>query len=190
MFFLIKNGLYYINFRLTNRFKYLGWPVVFGSGIEIENATTLSVGDFSNIGKDTWIRSASLVEEAGITIGTNTIIGRRNFISCAKKIVIGNDCILGPNVTVVDNNHAYTDLSKSISAQGISEPIPVTIGDECWIGTNAVILPGTNMGKHCVIGANSVVSGAVPDYSVVTGIPGKIVKRYDPTLERWVKKSK
>ncbi|MCA9369086.1 acyltransferase [Candidatus Woesebacteria bacterium] len=154
---LVKNGLLYVGYRLTHTFKYLGWPVVFSSGVELENPETLSIGNYCNLGKDTWIRSAALGEGEGILIGSNAMIGRRCFISCAKKITIGTDCVFGPNVTIVDNNHSYTDISKPISAQGIAEPDPVSIGDECWIGTNTVILPGANIGKHCVIGANSVV---------------------------------
>jgi len=185
---LAKNGLMYFSFRLTRQFRYLGWPVVFHWGVEIENSSTVTIGNFSNIGKDTWIRSASNKACEGVIIGTNVSIGRRCFISCADKISIGNNCVFGPNVTVVDNNHAYTDLSKPISAQGISSPIPVSIGPDCWIGTNAVILPGSHIGKHCIIGANSVVSGKVPDYSVLAGIPGKIVKKYDQKLGKWIKK--
>ena len=184
---LIQNGLMYSFFRLKHSFRYLGWPVVFNSGVEIENASTLYIGNFSNIGKDTWIRSSLPGKGPGISLGINSMIGRRNFISCAKEITIGNNCIFGPNVTIVDSNHVYTDPAKPISTQGITEPVPVYIGDDCWIGTNAVVLPGTTLGDHCVVGANSVVSGNIPSYSVITGIPGKIVKKYDTKSEKWKK---
>lgn len=190
IFILLKNGLFYLLFRSTNTFRCLGWPVVFNSGVEIENTETLSIGKFSNIGKDTWMRSALPGKGTGITLGTNAMIGKRNFISCAKEITVGNNCIFGPNVTVVDSNHEYKDISKPILTQGSSKPIPVLIGDDCWIGINAVILPGTKIGRHCVIGANSVVSGEIPDNSVVTGSPARIVKTFDTKTRRWVKPKK
>ena len=185
---ITKNGFRYLLLRLIKKFKYLGWPVVFGSGIEIENANIVSIGSLSNIGKDTWMRSALSGLGNGITIGSGVDIGRRNFISCTSEIIIGDNCVFGPNVTVVDNNHEYKDLSKAIKAQGSSNPVSISIGNDCWLGSNVVVLPGTNIGKHCVIAANCVVSGTVPNYCVVAGIPGKVVKKFDRKLGLWVKR--
>lgn len=187
---ITKNGLLYFFYKLTNRFLYLGWPVVFNQGIELENTETLSIGSFSNIGKDTWMRSALPGKGKGICLGENSMIGRRNFISCAKEITVGKNCIFGPNVTIVDNNHEFKDVTKPILAQGSSKPFPVSIGEDCWIGTNAVILPGTKIGRHCVVGANSVVSGTIPNNSVVTGSPARIVRTFDKKTNRWVKSKK
>lgn len=63
----------------------------------------------------------------------------------------------------------------------------VRIGDDTWIGTNVVIVGSVNIGKHCVIGANSVVTHDVPDYCVAAGSPCVIKKRYNPKLNAWVR---
>lgn len=65
----------------------------------------------------------------------------------------------------------------------------VVIGDDCMIGMNSTILPGTRLGKHCVVGANSVVCGCFPDYCVIVGAPGRIVKLYDFEKKMWTKPS-
>ena len=63
----------------------------------------------------------------------------------------------------------------------------LVIGNGTWIGTNAVIVGNIQIGKHCVIGANSVVTKDIPDYSVAAGIPAKVIKRYDFEEEEWVR---
>ena len=59
------------------------------------------------------------------------------------------------------------------------------IEDESWIGANTVITSGVHIGKHCVIGAGSVVTKDIPDYSVAVGNPTKVVKHYDPCGQQW-----
>ena len=64
---------------------------------------------------------------------------------------------------------------------------PVHIGKDCLIGMNSVILPGTRLGNHCVVGANSTVCGDYPDYCVIAGSPAKIIKKYDFDKKSWIK---
>lgn len=61
------------------------------------------------------------------------------------------------------------------------------IGDQTFIGMHAVILPGVLIGKHCVIGANSVVTDNIPDYSVAVGVPAKVIKKYNWKTGEWEK---
>jgi acetyltransferase-like isoleucine patch superfamily enzyme len=80
-------------------------------------------------------------------------------------------------VYITDQNHDYRDITVPISQQSQPERA-VVIGDNSWIGHGAVILPGSHIGKHVVIGANSVVTGKIPDYSVAVGSPAKVIRRY------------
>jgi acetyltransferase-like isoleucine patch superfamily enzyme len=105
-------------------------------------------------------------------------------LTCAKKIEIGKNTAIAANVTITDIHHPYEDISIPIEKQDI-EVNPVTIGDDCKIYNNSVILPGTTIGKHCTVGANSVVSGKFPDYCVIVGAPARIVKRYDFSQRQW-----
>lgn len=98
-------------------------------------------------------------------------------LTCAESIHIGKNTAIAANVTITDIHHPYEDISLPIEKQQIIVN-PVFIGEDCKIYNNVVILPGTEVGKHCTIGANSIVSGIIPDFCVVVGAPAKIVKRY------------
>jgi acetyltransferase-like isoleucine patch superfamily enzyme len=83
-------------------------------------------------------------------------------------------------VYITDQNHGYEDPTVPIGRQMPTEA-PVRIGAGSWIGSGAVVLPGSDIGRHVVVAANAVVRGAVPDYSVVAGVPARVVKRLGAT---------
>ena len=118
--------------------------------------------------------------ETVVRIGDRCLIGRGTAIVGHLAIDIGDDVYTGMNVYITDQNHGYEDLNLPIGVQTPSEK-PVTIGPGSWIGSGAVILPGARIGAHVVVGANSVVRGEIPDYSVVVGVPGRVVRRHDGT---------
>lgn len=109
-----------------------------------------------------------------IELGDNSDLGLRARIY--GKVIIGNDVIMAPDVVIYTINHKTTDLSIPIKYQGYTKERPVTIGDGVWIGHGAFILPGVNIGKGAVVAARTVVTKDVPDYSIVAGNPGRIVK--------------
>ena len=110
-------------------------------------------------------------------------------LTCADSIVIGENTAIAANVSITDIHHSYEDVSIPIEKQDL-KVTPVVIGKDCKINNNVVILPGTRIGDHCVIGANAVVSGIVPSYCVVVGVPAIIIKRYDPNSHTWRKTNK
>jgi acetyltransferase-like isoleucine patch superfamily enzyme len=110
-------------------------------------------------------------------------------LTCAKAISIGSNTAIAANVTITDINHSYVDISIPVEKQPW-EISPVEIGEDCKIYNNAVILPGTKLGKHNVVGANSVVSGIFPDFCVIVGIPASIIKRYNFQSKKWQKTNK
>jgi acetyltransferase-like isoleucine patch superfamily enzyme len=81
-------------------------------------------------------------------------------------------------VYITDQNHDYTDISVPISQQSQPERA-VVIGDSSWIGFGSVVLPGVTIGRHVVVGANSVVTSDLPDYSVDVGVPARVIKKLD-----------
>ena len=70
--------------------------------------------------------------------------------------------------------------------QGVTQKRDVVIGNGSWIGEHVCII-GASIGRHCVIGANSVVTRDIPDYSVAVGSPAVIIKKYDFNLNKWIK---
>lgn len=102
--------------------------------------------------------------------------------------VILEECVLtGPYVYISDRSHQYRDISQAVMFQGYYSNGGVVIGEGSWLGIHAVVLGPVTIGKHCVIGANSVVIHDIPDYSVAVGNPARIVKRYDLHTRQWTK---
>ena len=108
-----------------------------------------------------------------VLIGNHTRIGIHNTI--IGPVTIGNHVNLAQCITVTALNHNFIDTTLRIDEQGISTN-PVVIGDDVWIGANAVILPGVTIGRHVVIAAGAVVTKDVPDNCVVGGVPAKVLK--------------
>lgn len=121
-----------------------------------------------------------------IVLLDNVSIQQNIHLTCASYIHIGKNTAIAANVTITDINHPYKDIVLPIEQQPIEVSF-VIIGDDCKIYNNAVILPGTNIGKHCTVGANSVVRGQFPDFCVIVGAPARIVKRYSFEKELWLK---
>lgn len=116
----------------------------------------------------------------GVTIQQNV------HITCAEKIEIGKNTAIVANVTITDIIHPYTAKDEHMNDQPLIVK-PVTIGPYCSIFNNAVILAGVNLGKHVIIGANSVVTHDIPDYSVAVGNPARVIKRYNHATQKWEK---
>jgi len=114
-----------------------------------------------------------------VRIGDRCLIGRGSGIVGHLAIDIGNDVWTGHHVYITDQNHGYKDVTRPISQQTQPER-PVVIGDGSWLGAGTVVLPGATIGKHVAVGANSVVTGVLPDFCVAVGAPARVIKRYDP----------
>ncbi|MGI5120236.1 acyltransferase [Marinactinospora thermotolerans] len=115
-----------------------------------------------------------------LRIGDGCTIGRGSHVVAHTSIEFGDDVFTGPHVYITDQNHVYADTETPVGRQWPADD-PVRIGSGSWIGANAVILPGVRLGRNCVVAASSVVRpGDYPDHSVIAGVPGRIVRRYDP----------
>lgn len=93
------------------------------------------------------------------------------------SIEIGENCLIAANCQIFDGSGHDTlldDPSKRIDSNGLIKPI--IIGNDCWIGTSAIILPGTKLGNNCIVAAGSVVNGNFEDNSLVGGNPAKFIK--------------
>jgi len=120
-----------------------------------------------------------------VTIGDRCLIGKGSGIVGHHTVVIGDDVFTGHHVYVTDANHGYEDVSLPIGRQ-FAEPRPVRVGDGSWLGHGTVVLPGANIGRHVAVGAGSVVTGALPDFSVAVGNPARVIRRLIAG-EGWVK---
>jgi acetyltransferase-like isoleucine patch superfamily enzyme len=115
--------------------------------------------------------------EPVLRVGDRCVIGRGSHIVAHHSISIGDDVFTGPYVYITDQNHSYGDVDVPVGRQW---PVNsgVTIGSGTWLGTGAVVLPGSAIGRNVVVAAGAVVRGTVPDYAVVGGVPAKVIKEY------------
>ncbi|MFI9551786.1 acyltransferase [Nonomuraea endophytica] len=143
-----------------------------GEGTLIGERVSLScgMGPGVDLGPDSILR-----------IGGSCSIGRGSHIVAHQSIDVGDHVFTGPYVYITDQNHVYDDPEVPIGRQWPRNS-PVSIGSGSWLGAGAIILPGTRLGRQCVVAGGAVVRGEFPDHSVVAGIPAKLVRRYDPAL--------
>jgi acetyltransferase-like isoleucine patch superfamily enzyme len=159
-----------------------------GKGSVIRSRTRMDVLPFNDFS----LGSYSLIEDFStinngvgpVYIGDRTIIGMGNVI--IGPVTIGNDVMLAQNIVISGLNHVFEDVSIPPSKQDVVTK-PITISDNVWIGANTVITAGVKIGKHAVIGAGSVVTKDVEDYTVVVGNPARPVKKYNFQTRAWEK---
>ena len=120
-----------------------------------------------------------------VKIGDGTNIEQNVHITAGKGITIGKNCSILAGSVITDIKHPYENVDIPAS-QTEHECKTVEIGDQCFIGTHSMIMPGVTLGKHVIVGANSVVTHSFPDKCVVAGVPAKMLKRYDDKLQEWV----
>ena len=125
-----------------------------------------------------WGPGQANLPERVLVIGNRSLIGRGSSIVAHRSIEIGDDVWTGHNVYITDMNHGYEDVDLPISVQNQPET-PVVIEDGSWLGHGVVVLPGAHIGRHVVIGANSVVTSKIPDYSVAVGAPARVIRVHD-----------
>jgi len=173
-----------------------------GKGVSIEPsaeisrtaAQHISLGQGVFIGKDVWLNVVLEDDSSSpkISLGNGCRIGRRTSISARNSIVLEADVLLAPSVLLMDHNHEYADPRLPIHAQGVTQGGTIRVGKNSWLGYGCVIFCANGdltIGQNCVIGANSVVTGSIPPFSVVAGIPARILKQYDSETGQWIKTS-
>lgn len=120
------------------------------------------------------------IEDGFIDIKSNCHIGRFCHITALKRIILGENCLLGQHVTITDNSHGditFEAMSTPPNQRPITSRGEITIGKNVWIGENAVILQDITIGDGCIIGAGSIVTKDIPAYSVAVGNPARVIKR-------------
>lgn len=136
------------------------------------------------IGYNSEIRPfATLNGTSSINIGNNVIIPPGSTLSAPvdqpeKGIVIEDDVLIGPNVSIYSSSHNFKDISIPIKQQGyFSKKVVIKRGS--WLGVNSVIMPGVTIGRNSVVAAGAIVTKDVPDYSVVAGVPAQLIKNLE-----------
>jgi acetyltransferase-like isoleucine patch superfamily enzyme len=111
-----------------------------------------------------------------LVIGDGTMIGSQTTITAAKSVKIGKHCLIARRVFIADTAGHPLSPSRRHEKVGPDEIKEVVIGDNVWIGHNAVISPGVTIGNGAIVGTNAVVTQDVPENSVVMGAPARVVR--------------
>ena len=137
----------------------------------------ITIGNNFSLGRNSIIECTGVIRELGeeLIIGENVGIAANAFIAMRGKLEIGSNTIFGPGVSIHAENHNYKDLETPIRLQGATRK-GVHIGQDCWIGSKAIILDGVHIGDHVIVAAGAVVNKDVPDYAIVGGVPAKVIK--------------
>ena len=138
---------------------------------------------FQRVGTNINVESGADFENGWcIELGSNSSIGINSRIPASTKI--GDDVMMGPDVVILEAQHRFDDTAIPMTQQGYTDAKPVTICDDVWIGTRAIILPGVTIGKGVVVGAGAIVTKDVPAYAVYAGNPGRIIKYRNEMAEK------
>tara|TARA_B100000989_G_scaffold228395_1_gene175410 strand:+ start:58 stop:693 length:636 start_codon:yes stop_codon:yes gene_type:complete len=164
-------------------FKFFGSSSLVGINSTFINLNYITFGNNSSIGSNTTLscyaeKKSNIKPE--MIIGNGVSIGSDSHITCANRIIIGNNVLTGKRLLITDNAHGSSNknilnippLKREIISKG-----PVIIEDNVWIGEKVSIMPNLKIGKGAIIAANSVVTKNIPAYSVAAGVPAKIIKQ-------------
>jgi acetyltransferase-like isoleucine patch superfamily enzyme len=192
--FMILRGVYHkMLFKKAPGIIFIGKRVkirthkkmVCGNGMTIEDGCFINalckngvnIGKNFSLGRNSIIECTGVIRDLGdeLIIGDNVGIAANAFISMRGKVSIGSNTIFGPGVKLFAENHNFNDLEIPIYLQGATKK-GISIGEDCWIAANTIILDGVNIGNHAIVAAGAVVNSDVPSCAIVGGVPAKIIK--------------
>lgn len=178
---MLRALLYKLSFKRIGNLTYIGKPLFTQGRRNIYIGTRVRI--YPGIRLET-------IEGGQISIGNNVAIEQNvQIVSMKGHLTIGDDVTIAGNTFISNVNHNYIDVHRSAMDQGYTVK-ETTIGDGCFIGYGVVVLPGTKLGNHCIVGSNSVLNGQYADNSLIVGAPGRIIKRYNSEADDWERSDK
>lgn len=171
------------------QFKRFGKKSRIDKPLRIEGKQYMEIEDHVYVQPYTWLACLPLTgcKNPVLKFGKGCTIGHFNHIYATEGIVFEDYVLTADKVYISDNLHSFENPHTPIIQQPIKQIHPVRIGEGSWLGENVCVI-GASIGKHCTIGANSVVTHDIPDYSVAVGVPAKVIKQYNFETQQWEKR--
>ena len=140
------------------------------------------IGPYCRI--ETFTNYGNKVSKPKLIIGDNCSLQHAVHIYCAESVELQKGCLIASGCMITDENHGIDPVGRDYVDQPLSIK-PTLLKEGVWLGENVCVLPGSIIGKKCIIGANSVVNGNIPDYSIAVGNPAKVIKKYNFETKTW-----
>lgn len=179
----VKKGLRILYAKAKLRNAKIGRRIVACRPFNVLNPQYMEIGDLCYFGPgcriEAWDTYNDIKFMPEIIIGRDVRINSTCHIGAINRVVIGDECLLGSHVMIIDHSHGHNseeELKIHPSNRDLYSKGEIEIGSKCWICENAVILPGVHIGNGCVIGANAVVTKDIPPYSIACGNPASVVR--------------
>jgi acetyltransferase-like isoleucine patch superfamily enzyme len=161
----------------TRQFHHYGEQSIIDRPAWLYGTHGASVGDGVLIMHGSWLAVERIAwgrREPILVIGNRVWIRSRATIAAVESIVIEDDVLMAGGVTIVDSNHSWTPGDPN-PLHGPLESRPVRVGRGTWLGERVVVAKGADIGEQCAIGAGAVVTSRIPDFSIVVGVPGRVI---------------
>ena len=164
-----------IHWELMRREAFARWPL-HGNVLEAMREGRLEIGAQTLFEPGVWLTAPA---PARIRIGGGTFLNLGVMVAAAELVEIGEHCMFANGCFVTDADHRFDDPDKPVPWQGFTSKGPTRVGDNVWCGANVVITGGVTVGRRSVIGANSVVTEDIPEFSVAAGVPARVLRRIE-----------
>jgi len=166
-----------------------------GPGSNVRGIEFIKVGKDFHAGSRLWLQAVTRYGEQvfapRILIGDGLRMSDSVHIAATNYVEIGDGCLFGSKVLIIDHNHGqysrgHSSPYEAPTKRSLDSDRSVVIGRNVWLGDSVVVGPGSIIGEGCVVGANSVVKGILPPFTISSGIPATVVKKFDFERREWV----
>jgi acetyltransferase-like isoleucine patch superfamily enzyme len=161
-----------IHREFARRRAFCRWPV-HGNVLEALREGRLEIGEHTLFEPGVWITAPG---NARVSIGEGTFLNLGVMVAAVELVEIGRHCMFANGCFITDGSHRFDDVTQPVTWQGFTTKGPTRIEDNVWCGAHVVVTSGVTIGKRAVVGANSVVTTDVAPFSIVAGVPARVIK--------------
>ncbi len=156
-------------------FNNCGKKLTLDSNVELTGFKNINIGNYVQVSRNSSLHAhnkGKIIIGDRFGMNTNSTIGAAD----GGEIIIGDDVMIAQNVVIRASDHEFKDIHLPISQQG-HRGGKIIIGNGCWIAANVVITANVVIGEHCIVAAGAVVTSNIEPYSIVGGIPAKLIRK-------------
>jgi acetyltransferase-like isoleucine patch superfamily enzyme len=165
----------WLHAELARRHAFARGPL-HGNVLEMLREDRLRIGAHAYFEPGVWLTS----ESGRITVGGGSLLNLNVMVAALERVEIGEHCMLANGCVITDADHCFEDPDRPVPWQGFTSDGPTVLGDNVWLGAHAVVTSGVTIGRRSVIGAGSVVTRDVPEFSVAAGAPARVIGSVRP----------